>query len=162
MKYPNSSIYKLVLNDEVYYGSTVENLKERFSKHKSNFKRFQEGKTKKRCSAFTLFEKDCENVKCELVELFPCDERSELHKRERFFIENNTCINKLMPTRTIEEYKIACSEKIKASKAKWSNANRTQIKTRANTKIACECGGKYTLANKSVHLRSKKHSRHGL
>ena len=35
----------------------------------------------------------------------------------------------------------------------------TTYKERRNNKCTCECGGKYLLANKALHNRSKKHQR---
>ena len=35
--------------------------------------------------------------------------------------------------------------------------NRDSILEKKNEKITCECGGRYTSANKAVHERSKKH-----
>jgi hypothetical protein len=158
-KYPNSSIYKLVLGDEVYYGSTTEALSRRFYKHKYLYSRYKKGEIKKKCSSFILFEKDLENVKCELVELYPCDNRIDLHKRERFYIENNPCINVMVPTRTRAEYNKQFPDKVKAQRTKWVEANREYTRQQQNTRVECECGGSYTKANKVVHMKSKKHSK---
>jgi len=35
--------------------------------------------------------------------------------------------------------------------------NKEAIKQKANEKFSCECGGRYTTANKAQHMRSKKH-----
>ena len=35
-----------------------------------------------------------------LVEEYPCSTKDELFKRERYYIENNTCINKHAPSMT--------------------------------------------------------------
>jgi hypothetical protein len=145
-KYHNSSIYKLVLNDEVYYGSTTESVSKRFSNHKVLYNRYKDGKIKKRCSSFALFEKDFDNVKWELVEAFSCDALSDLHKRERYYIENNTCINKNTPATTRQE-----------TQKKWREANIEEQHQKANSKMVCECGGKYTRANKSAHFKTTKH-----
>lgn len=39
----------------------------------------------------------------------------------------------------------------------YHNRNRDSILDKKNEKINCMCGGRYTLANKAVHTRSKKH-----
>lgn len=95
MDYKNGKIYKLV-NDELnltYYGSTCAPLHKRLyqHKHKSN-----------PCSSKILFESG--EVKIFLVELFPCNNRIELRQKERHYIENNDCVNKRIPNRTIKEY----------------------------------------------------------
>ena len=38
-----------------------------------------------------------------LVENYPCNTKDELRMRERFFIENNQCVNKCIPIRLEEE-----------------------------------------------------------
>jgi hypothetical protein len=41
---------------------------------------------------------------CEIVEYFPCKNKEELRARERFYIENNECINRNVPGRSRKEY----------------------------------------------------------
>jgi predicted GIY-YIG superfamily endonuclease len=38
--------------------------------------------------------------------------------------------------------------------------NADKIKERQNTKVNCECGGRYTLSNKSIHFKSKLHQQY--
>ena len=95
VNYKNGKIYKLV-NDELnltYYGSTCNELRKRLSGHKT--------KTNK-CKSKIMFESG--EVKIYLVEEFPCNDRLELNQRERYYIENNNCVNKNIPTRTPKEY----------------------------------------------------------
>jgi hypothetical protein len=69
----------------------------------------------------------------------------ELHQRERFFIEGNDCVNKVIPTRTRAEYNVSKSshnieycanyklnniDKIKAGQAKYKKENADKIKIR--------------------------------
>ena len=122
VNYKNAKIYKLV-NDELnltYYGSTCDELRKRLYGHKN--------KSNKCCSKI-MFESD--EVKIYLVEKFPCNDRIELNQRERFYIENNECINKNIPNRTQKEWYIEWYEinkdKIKESKKKYCEKNREQI-----------------------------------
>ena len=93
--YQNGKIYKIVndINDNVYYGSTTQKyLSMRMSSHR-----------KRPVSIKNL---DCPISSCKifLVEDYPCDTKDQLLKKERWYIENNDCINKQIPTRTIKEY----------------------------------------------------------
>jgi len=95
VNYKNGKIYKLV-NDELnltYYGSTCNELRKRFNDHKKN---------NNKCSSKIMFESG--EVKIYLVEKFPCNDRLELRQKERYYIENNNCINKNIPNRTKKEY----------------------------------------------------------
>ena len=91
-KYENGKIYKLTgSNGLVYYGSTIMPLHRRLTKHK--------------CKSNTCISKLICDMKIELVENYPCNCRSELEMRERWFIENNECVNITIPFTTKEEIK---------------------------------------------------------
>ena len=95
VNYKNGKIYKLV-NDELnltYYGSTCDELRKRLYGHKTKANK---------CMSKIMFENG--EVKIYLVEKFPCNDRIELNQRERFYIENNECINKQIPGRTLKEW----------------------------------------------------------
>tara|TARA_R110001599_G_scaffold195197_1_gene391527 strand:+ start:53 stop:532 length:480 start_codon:yes stop_codon:yes gene_type:complete len=98
-KYEKSKIYKLVNEQGMcYYGSTIHCIDKRKSKHYCEFKSGNSNYTSK-----FLFENN-KKVHVELVELFPCNSKEELHARERYHIENNPCVNKVIPGRTGKEY----------------------------------------------------------
>ena len=95
VNYENAKIYKLVCDDKelIYYGSTAQkNLNARFKNH--------------RCtpplSCKQMF--DVGNVKIVLVEECPCSSRAEMLIRERYYIENNVCLNLRTPIITKKEY----------------------------------------------------------
>lgn len=103
--YQNGKIYKITSSqtDDVYYGSTARTLKQRWRGHKC------------------MIKKNYEDAKIELVELFPCSCERELLIRERYYIENNKCINERLPSRTGKE---------------WRNDNIELLKIKS--KIYCE------------------------
>lgn len=115
VNYSNSKIYKLVNNNcsegNCYYGSTAHPLHKRFYRHKIDYKQWKTGKYHYVFS-FKLFEEDFENTKIILVEEFKCKNKQQLEARERFYIENNKCLNKCIPGRTKKEYYKANKEKI--------------------------------------------------
>ena len=102
-RFQKSKIYKLV-NDElpnvVYYGSTTRPLWKRYSEHK--YDACNRDNSYRISSSVKLFEKG--TPKFELVEEYKCNNKKELHQRERWYIENNDCINRQIPTRTHAEY----------------------------------------------------------
>jgi hypothetical protein len=100
--YENGKIYRLTCNGLVYYGSTKQTLNQRFKVHTA---------PTNRCSSKKLFELG--DVEIELVENYPCNSKRELEEREKHYITNFECINKTVPTRTTEEYKLANKDKIK-------------------------------------------------
>ena len=145
--YQNGKIYKITCEESklVYYGSSVQSLSKRLSQHKEN-KHLKKYKT----NLMT-------NPKIHLIENFPCNTKAELETRERYFIQNNECINKIIPTRSQKEYYEDNKEIRKQQSKEYRNKNKEEISLRRSFKINCECGGKYTLLNKSAHSRTKKH-----
>ena len=81
--YSNGKIYKIhsYQTDLVYYGSTTDTLCRRFSGHKTSMKMGNNTSSKQ------ILEYN--DAIITLIELFPCNSRSELESRERFYIENN-------------------------------------------------------------------------
>jgi len=160
VNYENGKIYKIV-NDELnltYYGSTTQQLSKRKAKHKcksndSNSKILFTTETKPE-----IF----------LVELFPCNTKEELLQRERFYIENNECINKNKPILTDEEKKEYVREmnnyhnlkdkdlKKKLRKEKYK-LNKNEILKELKKKIICECGAEISKSYKYQHIKTKKH-----
>jgi len=120
-KYENAKIYKLTgSNGLVYYGSTIRPLNGRLSGHKNK---------RNVCSSKSL-----ENMKIELVENYPCNCKRELETRERWFIENNECINILIPMTTREErleyhkqYAIKNKEQVRQQQKRHRIKNKDKV-----------------------------------
>ena len=96
-------IYKIECNEtgEVYYGSTQQSLNVRINGHKSGCKAWkleQAGHSK----SYDIIDRG--NYSYSLVEKVECENKRQLEARERYHIENNDCVNHVIPTRTIEEY----------------------------------------------------------
>jgi hypothetical protein len=96
--YKDSKIYKITCNVSglTYYGSTTQSISKRMGQHRSDFKKNRGVCTSKLVLAGGNYDY------C-LVEKCPCDDKSELHRRERFYIETNECVNSLIPGRTPKE-----------------------------------------------------------
>ena len=111
-KYVNGKIYKIVdnTNGNIYIGSTIQKLNERLRKHKWDYKKYLEGNSHF-VSSFEIFKNN--DYKIELLEDYPCNSKKNLETKEREFIENNICVNKIIPTRTKKEWNKENKEKIK-------------------------------------------------
>jgi len=113
--YQNGKIYKLVSPSGLtYIGSTCCNLAVRKAKHKHDF--HSGGKN---TTSWKLFEEDIDNVDIVLLEECPCDNKMQLHKKEREWIEKLECVNQMKPTRT---------------KREWEQDNREIINKKAREK----------------------------
>ena len=173
--YLNGKIYKITNNvtDDIYIGSTIKTLKERFSNHKRNYKQFLNGNYGN-VRVFKLFGKfGIENCAIELIELYPCESKNELEQQESVYINNNKafCVNNNIPGRTnkqyiidnkdkIKQYRIDNKDKIKQYQNKYDIDNKDKIKKQKKKLINCGCGSKFTNGNKNRHLKSKKHKQY--
>lgn len=97
-RYQNGMIYKLVndVDDLFYVGSTCMPLAKRKSEHKAMTKQKPDRPVYKH-----LNEIGWDYVKIILIEKWACDDKYELEKRERKWIEDlNAQLNKRVPTRS--------------------------------------------------------------
>jgi predicted GIY-YIG superfamily endonuclease len=125
--YNQTKIYKLY-NDsgDIYIGSTTLPLTRRLSKHKSDAKYSSKHTT---CVSRKLFENN-NNVFIELIEYFPCENKSLINIRESdLILSYANCINKNMPYRTAENKAI----KLQNYGMKYYEMNKD--KYRANNKL---------------------------
>ena len=94
--YQQGKIYKIwnVGYDRCYIGSTTETLSSRMSNHRSHYRIWLKH-NKGHCRVYDLFnEFGLENCKIELLETYPCNNRSELEAREGHHQRENECVNK--------------------------------------------------------------------
>ena len=156
VNYQNSKIYRIIVNIEavyeIYVGSTTEeNLCDRMKIHRSNYRRWKDGKAGK-CMSFDLFEKyGLENCKIILIEDFPCENRQQLIAREQYHIDRNpNCCNKQRASTGIGYL-------YKENPQEYNTEYKEKFREKINEKITCNCGGKYTRNGKSQHFKTKKH-----
>tara|TARA_R110002126_G_scaffold30658_1_gene99939 strand:- start:823 stop:1347 length:525 start_codon:yes stop_codon:yes gene_type:complete len=98
-------IYKIYdnTNGNTYYGSTQQQVSKRIADHKSDYNRWVEKTKTKKCSCCIIF--DNNDYSYSTVEEVNYENKWELRNRERWYIENNKCVNKNIPNRTKKEYK---------------------------------------------------------
>jgi hypothetical protein len=126
--YLKSKIYKLTSSNtnDIYIGSTVNNLAKRKAQHISNYKRYliNGGNYMTSCKIIE-FGGDIDIC---LLEEYPCNNTEQLHQRERFYIENYNCVNKLVPTRSIQEYYEVNKDKYKEYNREYYKLNKDKYK----------------------------------
>ena len=106
VNYQQGKIYKIVCNitGEVYVGSTcMPTLAKRLADHRSDLKRFNDGKMNNIVSSFKIIERG--NYYIDLLESYPCSSRDELLKKEREYFDKIECVNKYRPYITREEHR---------------------------------------------------------
>jgi hypothetical protein len=121
--YQLGKIYKVVndVNGICYIGSTAQpTLAHRMSCHRS---RHKDKKNK-------TYEKwgDIADCKIVLIENYPCNSKDELCARERYYIENTSCVNKIIPGQTHKEWCEKNKEHLSERKKEWREKNKEHIK----------------------------------
>lgn len=127
VNYQEGKIYKLVIGELTYVGSTTQPLHKRFHEHKSKYARSLLGQQRSATTSIKLFEKETDDIKVDivLIEKYSCEDKYELHKRERYWIETLECVNKMTPTKSRKEWCQDNKQKI-AEKAKKYNLDNKQ------------------------------------
>ncbi len=169
--YQNGKIYKIedVGGNLCYIGSTTKQyLSQRMTWHRGDYTKFLAGKHNM-VTVFNIFEQyGIENCKIVLIELYPCDSKDELRKREAHFITTLDCVNKCVPGRTQAQYYQDNKEKKKEEKRLWYEKNKDKVKARvlqnkdkikANNAITinCDCGAVHQKGGRSYHIKSLHH-----
>jgi hypothetical protein len=133
--YKLGKIYKLInhSNDDIYIGSTCEpTLARRLTKHVCGH-RYWKKTNLKYMTSFDIIETGTYEII--LIEAFPCNSKDELHSREKFYIQNNNCINKSMLSVSRKQYMedynksmyIKNKEIIKEKSKEYYEKNREKI-----------------------------------
>ena len=151
--YTQAKIYKITNADgsKIYYGSTKMRLSQRLSQHRQHYNEYLQQKR----NYITSFEVIKEPIfYIVLVESVNCNSREELFKRERHYIENFPCVNKVIPLRTPHEYYEHHIEKLQANMKQYYKDNIVKLNIEAKTKVVCSCGGKHTKSNKGSHIKT--------
>lgn len=123
-RYKNGKIYRLVndVDDEFYVGSTCLSLPKRLYYHKQDARRGI-------LPAYQHFNNvGWENVKIILIEEYACDNKMELERQERKWIEElKPTLNKVVPTRTRQEYRNDNREVLREKKKQYYESNKETI-----------------------------------
>ena len=127
--YQKGKIYKIWSphSDDIYIGSSTQDLAVRMGKHRSDMD----------CTAKSII--NLGEAKIELIELYPCNSKIELNKREGYFIRSLDCVNICISGRTKKEYYEENKEKV---------AGQTKIYRENNKEIISKKMKAYREANK--------------
>ena len=170
VNYNLGKIYKIKCNvtGQIYIGSTCEKtVARRLAGHVRNYKNYLNGKYRN-VTSFKIIENG--DYYIVLLESVNCANNDELKAKERFHIENNICVNKVIPGRTdkeyrdvtrnkekMKEYQDVNKEKLKEYLKEYRQANKEKIKEQMKEQIICECGSTFNRSCKARHLRTAKH-----
>lgn len=152
-------VYKIwsLKGDKVYYGSSFSKRPpiDRYNEHLCEYK----GGYLKCMSKLLFTEYGVENCLFQIVEHCVDQTLAEVRTREKWWIQNNECVNRYTPCPSEEDIKNKQKkfrERNKEHKKEYDSAYR--VKPQRKEKHLCEvCGGQYILRHKSTHLKTKLH-----
>ena len=162
-----------------YYGSTTQPLSSRMSDHRKDYKRYKNGNCRY-TSSYDVIQHD--DAKIELVELYPCESKSELERREGEIIREHECVNLVIAGRTAKQYYQDNRESILEKKKEYHKVNRESILQKkkeyhkvnresisekrkirdSSIRINCPCGGRYRdrKADRTQHFNTNRHKKY--
>ena len=194
INYSNTIIYKLVCNDvaitDVYVGHTTD-FTNRKRGHKSKCNNENGIYYNTYVYQFIRENGGWENWSMlEICKLSCVDKQDALRNERKYIEELKATLNKVVPTRTRQEYYEQNREQITEQRKEYRDQNREQIAEQKQeyynqnqeqlaeknkeyyeqnrvkllenrrTKMVCECGVIYSHNGKSRHFKSKKHINH--
>ena len=145
-----------------YIGSTTKTLAERLKGHKSNYKRYLNGKYHW-MSSCELFDKyGIDGIGIYPYEIYHYDDKADLRRREGKYIEAFECVNKMIAGRFpceeyMKEYQKRYREENKAKAKEYQKRYREENEDIIKVKILCECGCQVRRSKISEHKKTKKH-----
>ena len=132
VNYNKSIIYKICCKDinikEIYVGSTANELRKRKSKHKSDCNNVNSHSYNLNVYKFIRNNGGFSNWDIVEIEKYNCNDKQELHKRERFYIELlGASLNSQIPNRSKKEYDEDNKDKILEKEKKRYEDNKEKI-----------------------------------
>ena len=149
VNYQNSKIYKIVdnTNNNIYIGSTTKPLlSQRLAQHCFSYKSWLKGNGR-RFTSYQIIANG--NYDIVLLETYQCNSKDELYAREKYYIQNNTCVNRNSPFQTNQDM-------LQYQKNYYVN-NKAKIQQRRIPVFNCVCGGCCKSLDKSRHFKSLMH-----
>jgi hypothetical protein len=131
MDYSRTIIYKIVCNDvnikDLYVGSTT-NFVKRKNAHKSNCNNINSKEYNYYVYEFIRNNGGWINFNMVIVEKYPCNDKMEACKKERYWIETlNATLNKIIPSRIRKEYYEDNKLTIQEQKQNYYKDNKSKI-----------------------------------
>ena len=180
-------IYRIIdnTNGNVYYGSTIKKyLCQRIASHKADYKRYLEG-ISRYTTSFDIIKNN--DYKYEVVEENEFETKYDILQRERYYIENFECVNRIIPNRTEQEYRDTHKEQTSKKNKNYYETHKQEFvekskkyhkenyekkkeqlkkkrkdsyeknKEYLKEKINCDCGAIVCRVSLTRHKKSKKH-----
>lgn len=180
-KYSKGKIYKIITDNsnDIYIGSTIQTLKRRLDRHKTDCKN-REGKY----TSSIIIKQG--NYSIELIKNYPCNSKAELNAEEGRIQREMECVNRCIAGRSRKQWRIDNGEEEKVKRRDYYLKHKEKIdkkqkdyykehkekidkyhkeykeknKVKNCAITRCLCGGKYQHRGKADHLKTNKHKKY--
>ena len=155
VNYQNGQIYKIVDVgfNKCYIGSTCEELKRRFQRHKDHHLEYKKGKRNFTTSSLLFDEFGIENCKIFWIKDCPCNSKKELEAEEGRIQQETDCVNKYQAGRSAKQWRQDNKEHMQDYNKQYAIANEEVIKARTAQTFDCPCGSTYSYGHKTRHFK---------
>ena len=141
VNYNKSIIYKLCCKNpdikEIYVGSTCC-FTRRKQQHKTRCNNENSKAYNSKVYQFIRENGNWDNWDMVLIEKYECDDKQELHKRERYYLEQlQATLNCIIPSRNKKEYKKDNSKEILEQGNEYYKNNKKKISNQRKEKVEC-------------------------
>lgn len=136
VNYQNGKIYKIwsLSSDLIYIGSTTQELNQRLAGHVRSYKKYLKT-NKNKCTSYELLKLN--DYKIELIELYKCDSKKELERREGIIQRENkkNLVNLYIAGRTSKERLLEDGDRIRErDRLRYQNNEERQNKQKKAAK----------------------------
>ena len=111
-------VYKLYNDKYTYFGSTTQKMNVRLNSHLHKCKIYYLNNKGRFTTAFYITKNGRNSFKCEILEEIDFEDKKELYKIERYYIENYECVNKSIPLQTRREHYLKNKDKLRDKRIK--------------------------------------------
>lgn len=154
------TIYRIIHieSDIQYIGSTFDEPRKRWQKHKYDFLKWMSDESRKSCSIVPFFKKyGIDKFRLIKIKEYDVIDRKHLEAYEQLWISKIKCVNKKESFRIGWLYYQANRDYFNAKKKEYREANKHEINAKKKEVITCECGSTYTRSHRARHVKTKRH-----
>jgi hypothetical protein len=147
------TFYCITFEEKIIYIGSTKNFKKREMSHQRRFLEKYNYEKQNQIYLYKYMRNLSNNLSSftfKILDILILDNENRLKKEKDLITIHSPICNKKTPISTYEEriYKIRV----------WQDRNKEYLDEKHKQKNICEiCGGKYTHANKSIHLKTLKH-----
>jgi hypothetical protein len=154
------NVYKIIcsVSDDVYVGSTFSTLRNRWTEHKKQYKKYMNGNNRGKTAIYPYFEKyGMDKFKIIKIKEYECVDKNHLESKEQLWISKSRCVNTNNTIRINKMSNKFYRENNKEKLILYRENNKEKVAKHKAEIYTCECGKTLTRGHKARHEKTQKH-----